>query len=368
MGCETAKSTPSNADLYRVCYFVSSVLQYSEVETVSCIHWRWGEKKKDKKGEKLTFWEVEGEEFILIPLKLFSCWKLLDLDGLSQLSYRDNLSYCEDDHVSVDSRATIESKGTGQHKGPRMESSTADGVSQQATEGRLEMETAFTNQGFEVNDATDSSSAWTPEVWWIVIYYIQSKILKDVGGQKMLGEKRREKLISTAQDNGTSVCMCAWTYTSFPVFPLFLVFYLLLLTLIQRSCVIAWFLSAISELKLEPLAAWQHLLSFSNGPGLCYWLYVQGNGVWSLGQLCASFSGWFLWLRQWEASGKLEAAGGGGLWLSQVAITPVSIDTRHPSREGESLRAPLLSLSSVPLFWSLKKALKILRHCKHPIT
>ncbi|KAM6392926.1 synaptotagmin-16 isoform 1-T1 [Pluvialis apricaria] len=86
-----------------------------------------------------------------------------DLDGLSQLSYQDNLSYCEDDHVSVDSRATIESRGAGQHKGPRMESSTADGVSQQATEGRLEMETALTNQGFEVNDATDSSSAWSPE-------------------------------------------------------------------------------------------------------------------------------------------------------------------------------------------------------------
>ncbi|XP_074439815.1 synaptotagmin-16 isoform X3 [Larus michahellis] len=86
-----------------------------------------------------------------------------DLDGLSQLSYQDNLSYSEDDHVSVDSRTTIESRGTGQHKGPRMESSTADGVSQQATEGRLEMETAFTSQGFEVNNATDSSSAWSPE-------------------------------------------------------------------------------------------------------------------------------------------------------------------------------------------------------------
>lgn len=141
-----------------------------------------GEKKK-KKGERGTFWEVEGEEFILIPLKLFSCWKLLDLDGLSQLSYQDNLSYSEDDHVSVDSRTTIESRGTGQHKGPRMESSTADGVSQQATEGRLEMETAFTSQGFEVNNATDSSSAWSPEVWWIVFYYTWCKLLKDIGGQ-----------------------------------------------------------------------------------------------------------------------------------------------------------------------------------------
>ncbi|KAM9652302.1 synaptotagmin-16 [Morphnus guianensis] len=86
-----------------------------------------------------------------------------DLDGLSQLSYQDNLSCREDDHVSVDSTTTTESRGTGQHKGPRMESVVADGISQQATEGCLEMETAFTNQGSEVNDATDSSSAWSPE-------------------------------------------------------------------------------------------------------------------------------------------------------------------------------------------------------------
>ncbi|KFQ10701.1 Synaptotagmin-16, partial [Leptosomus discolor] len=85
-----------------------------------------------------------------------------DLDGLSQLSYQDNLSYREDDHISVDSRTT-ESRGAGQHKAPRMESGIADGIRQQATEGHLEMETAFTNQGFEVNGATDNSSAWTPE-------------------------------------------------------------------------------------------------------------------------------------------------------------------------------------------------------------
>ncbi|NWV50192.1 SYT16 protein, partial [Daphoenositta chrysoptera] len=86
-----------------------------------------------------------------------------DLDGLSQLSYQDNLSYREDDRVSVDSRTTARSKGTGQHKGPRMEPRTGDGVSQAHREGRLEMETAFANQGLEVNDTTDSSSAWSPE-------------------------------------------------------------------------------------------------------------------------------------------------------------------------------------------------------------
>ncbi|XP_064569702.1 synaptotagmin-16 isoform X1 [Zonotrichia leucophrys gambelii] len=86
-----------------------------------------------------------------------------DLDGLSQLSYQDNLSCHEDDHASVDSRTTTRSRGIGQDKGPRMEPRTGDGVSQPHREGRLEMETAFANQGLEVNDATDSSSAWSPE-------------------------------------------------------------------------------------------------------------------------------------------------------------------------------------------------------------
>ncbi|XP_027572506.1 synaptotagmin-16 isoform X2 [Pipra filicauda] len=86
-----------------------------------------------------------------------------DLDGLSQLSYQDNLSYRGDDHVSVDSRTTTGNRGTGQHKGPRMEPSIGDGVSRAATEGHLEMETAPANQGLEVNDATGSSSAWSPE-------------------------------------------------------------------------------------------------------------------------------------------------------------------------------------------------------------
>lgn len=132
---------------------------------------------------------------------------MLDLDGLSQLSYQDNLPYREDDHGSVDSRRTMESRGAGQHKGPRMESSVADGISQQATDGCLELETAFSNQGFEGNDATDSSSAWSPEVQWIVFCYMWCKILKDTGGQRTLGEKWSEKLIITAEGNGSPVCV-----------------------------------------------------------------------------------------------------------------------------------------------------------------
>uniref|UniRef100_K7FRG8 Synaptotagmin 16 n=1 Tax=Pelodiscus sinensis TaxID=13735 RepID=K7FRG8_PELSI len=83
-----------------------------------------------------------------------------DLDGLSQLSFQDNLSYPEDDHISVDSRTASESRGT---KDPGMEASITHSLSQQATDGSLQMETAFSNQGFEGNDATDSSSAWSPE-------------------------------------------------------------------------------------------------------------------------------------------------------------------------------------------------------------
>ncbi|XP_061469274.1 synaptotagmin-16 isoform X2 [Rhineura floridana] len=86
-----------------------------------------------------------------------------DLDGFSQLSYQDNLSYHEDDHLSLDSRTASESRGSGQPKDPELEVNATPTLSRQETEGSLEMETAFSNQGFEGNDATDSSSAWSPE-------------------------------------------------------------------------------------------------------------------------------------------------------------------------------------------------------------
>ncbi|KAF7251911.1 Synaptotagmin-16 [Varanus komodoensis] len=86
-----------------------------------------------------------------------------DLDGFSQLSYQDNLSYHEDDHLSFDSRTASESRGSGQLKDPEVEVRGAPSLSRQETEGSFEMETAFSNQGFEGNSATDSSSAWSPE-------------------------------------------------------------------------------------------------------------------------------------------------------------------------------------------------------------
>ncbi|XP_029454009.1 synaptotagmin-16 isoform X2 [Rhinatrema bivittatum] len=87
-----------------------------------------------------------------------------DLDGLSRLSYQDNISYPEDDdHISVDSRTGSEGRSVEHQKVSGMEADSAHSLSRQATDGSLEMETAFSNQGYEGNDATDSSSAWSPE-------------------------------------------------------------------------------------------------------------------------------------------------------------------------------------------------------------
>ncbi|XP_013930159.1 PREDICTED: synaptotagmin-16 isoform X3 [Thamnophis sirtalis] len=85
-----------------------------------------------------------------------------DLDGFSHLSYQDNLSSHEDDLLSISSRV-VESRGSGQPKDFEVDVSATPSLSRQETEGSLEMETAFSNQGFEGNDETDSSSAWSPE-------------------------------------------------------------------------------------------------------------------------------------------------------------------------------------------------------------
>ncbi|XP_026554422.1 synaptotagmin-16 isoform X2 [Pseudonaja textilis] len=85
-----------------------------------------------------------------------------DLDGFSHLSYQDNLSSHEDDLQSISSRV-VESRSSGQPKDSEVDVSATPSLSRQETEGSLEMETAFSNQGFEGNDETDSSSAWSPE-------------------------------------------------------------------------------------------------------------------------------------------------------------------------------------------------------------
>ncbi|XP_006864637.1 PREDICTED: synaptotagmin-16 [Chrysochloris asiatica] len=86
-----------------------------------------------------------------------------DLDGASQRSYSENLSYGEDDPISAHSQSTCERGNTRYHGTSHQETSANRSVSRQSTEGSLEMERAFNNRGFEDSYATDSSSVWSPE-------------------------------------------------------------------------------------------------------------------------------------------------------------------------------------------------------------
>ncbi|XP_072485512.1 synaptotagmin-16 [Notamacropus eugenii] len=87
----------------------------------------------------------------------------LDLDGLSQPSYLDNVSYGEDDHISVDSRTTSESRDVGEQKTRRHEAILTHSLGVQATGRSVERETSFSNPGFEEPYSMDTSSAWSPE-------------------------------------------------------------------------------------------------------------------------------------------------------------------------------------------------------------
>ncbi|XDC77482.1 hypothetical protein R6Z07F_008655 [Ovis aries] len=85
------------------------------------------------------------------------------LDGASQLTYSENLSYGEDDPISAHSQSPCELGDTRHHGVSPGETSVVHSLSRQSTEGSLEMETAFNNRGFEDSYATDSSSVWSPE-------------------------------------------------------------------------------------------------------------------------------------------------------------------------------------------------------------
>ncbi|XP_071971933.1 synaptotagmin-16 isoform X4 [Engystomops pustulosus] len=78
----------------------------------------------------------------------------LDLDVISYQSYN------EDDHVSIHSGPA--SVAGGSQSAARQEAASI--CSHQVTEGSLEMETAFSNNGFEEHDDTDdNSSGWSGE-------------------------------------------------------------------------------------------------------------------------------------------------------------------------------------------------------------
>uniref|UniRef100_A0A8C5MWN4 Synaptotagmin 16 n=1 Tax=Leptobrachium leishanense TaxID=445787 RepID=A0A8C5MWN4_9ANUR len=70
-------------------------------------------------------------------------------------------SYYEDDQISFHSGPLSEA-GEAQNE-TRLEAGALCSTSHQITDGSQEMETAFSNNGFEGQDATDSSSAWSPE-------------------------------------------------------------------------------------------------------------------------------------------------------------------------------------------------------------
>ncbi|KAM4690501.1 synaptotagmin-16 [Rhinophrynus dorsalis] len=78
-----------------------------------------------------------------------------DLDVLSYQSYNE----LDDDHLSIHSGPTSEAGELQNVSG--QEAGAAGTFSRQGTERSMEMETAFSNN--EGHDATDSSSAWSPE-------------------------------------------------------------------------------------------------------------------------------------------------------------------------------------------------------------
>ncbi|XP_056401489.1 synaptotagmin-16 isoform X3 [Hyla sarda] len=79
-----------------------------------------------------------------------------ECEDLDVLSYQ---SYHEEDHVSIHSAPA--SVAGGRQSATRQEAASI--CSRQVTEGSHEMETTFTNNGFEEHDDTDNSSGWTPE-------------------------------------------------------------------------------------------------------------------------------------------------------------------------------------------------------------
>ncbi|XP_069589846.1 synaptotagmin-16 isoform X1 [Ranitomeya imitator] len=79
-----------------------------------------------------------------------------ECEDLDILSYQ---SYNGDDHVSIHSAPA--SVAGGSQTAARQEAASV--CSRQVTDGSQEMETAFSNDGFEEHDATDNSSGWSQE-------------------------------------------------------------------------------------------------------------------------------------------------------------------------------------------------------------
>ncbi|KAL1790545.1 synaptotagmin-16 isoform X1 [Sigmodon hispidus] len=85
-----------------------------------------------------------------------------DLDGTSQLSYSEILSY-EEHPISTLSRSPCESRDTRHHVPCHQETGMVRSLSRSCADGVLETERAFSHRGFEDSYATHSSSMWSPE-------------------------------------------------------------------------------------------------------------------------------------------------------------------------------------------------------------
>lgn len=85
-----------------------------------------------------------------------------DLDGASQLSYSEILSY-EDHSIPTHPQSPCESRDAGHHGLCHQETGLVRSLSRPCTDGILETETAFTSRGFEDPYATHSSSMWSSE-------------------------------------------------------------------------------------------------------------------------------------------------------------------------------------------------------------
>ncbi|XP_041513886.1 synaptotagmin-16 isoform X1 [Microtus oregoni] len=85
-----------------------------------------------------------------------------DLDGTSQLSYSEILSY-EDQPITTLSQSPCESRDTRHHGPCHQETGVVRSLSRPCVESILEAETVFTNRGFEDSYATHSSSVWSSE-------------------------------------------------------------------------------------------------------------------------------------------------------------------------------------------------------------
>lgn len=97
----------------------------------------------------------------------------LDLDGTSQLSYSEILSY-EDQPITTLSQSPCESRDTRHHGPCHQETGVIRSLSRPCVESILEAETVFTNRGFEDSYATHCSSVWSPEAsCWLSFLFWQ---------------------------------------------------------------------------------------------------------------------------------------------------------------------------------------------------